>query len=63
MTKDEKLACANYKLVKGFAVFVFGMIWAYFASVAFDVWSALPPTLAVMGLLCMLYGLFKRTLA
>lgn len=61
MTKDEKQACANFKIVKGFAVLVFGLIWMYFASnVYFDVWDALPPTLAVIGLLCFLYGLVKR---
>lgn len=61
MRKDEKLACANFKIIKGFGVFLFGAIWMYFTSVFFDVWNALPPTIAIMGLLCILYGLYKRS--
>jgi len=62
MTKDERLAHANWKIMKGFAVLLFGAIWMYFTSnVYFDVWYALPPTLAVMGFLAFLLGLFKRT--
>jgi len=60
MTKDEKLACANHKIIKGFAVFLFGAVWMYFASASVDVWNGLPPTLALMGLLCVLYGLIKK---
>jgi len=61
MTKDEKLAHTKHKIIKGFAVFLFGVIWMYFTSVYLDVWDALPTTLAVMGLLCVLYGLWKRS--
>ena len=61
MTKEEKLACANHKIIKGLAVSLFGAIWMYFTSVYLDVWTALPSTLAVMGLLCLLYGLYKKT--
>jgi hypothetical protein len=61
MTKDEKLAYSHYKIMKGLAVFLFGGIWMYFASVYVDVWNALPPTLAVVGLLCLLFGLFKKS--
>jgi len=60
MTKDEKLACANYKIIKGFGVFLFGAVWMYFASASVDVWDGLPPTLALMGLLLVLYGLIKK---
>jgi len=60
MTKDEKLAWVNCKIVKGFGVFLFGAVWMYFASVYVDVWDALPPTLALMGLLVVLYGLIKK---
>lgn len=60
MTKDEKRAYANCKIMKGLGVFIFGLVWTYFASVSVDVWSALPLTLTVMGLLVLLYGLVKR---
>jgi hypothetical protein len=60
MTKDEKLVCANHKIIKGIGVFLFGSIWMYFASISGDVWSALPSTLSVIGLLLILYGLVKR---
>jgi len=60
MPKDEKLAYASYKMMKGLGVAVFGLVWNYFASVSVDVWSALPLTLAVMGALCFLWGLVKR---
>jgi len=61
MKKDERHACAYHKMIKGFAVLLFGLIWMYFASyVFFDVWDALPPTLAAMGLLCFLYGLVMK---
>ena len=61
MSKEEKLACAYYKIMKGVALFLFGAIWMYFTTVYVDVWSALPPTIAVMGLLMVLYGLFKKS--
>jgi len=61
MKKDEKLAHVKHKIIKGVAVFLFGAIWNYFASVYLDVWNALPPTLAVMGLLCILFGLWKKS--
>ena len=60
MTKDEKLAYANWKIMKGLGVLVFGVVWMYFAARTVDVWSALPKTLAVTGVLILLYGLFKR---
>lgn len=60
MTKDEKLACANYKIIKGLGIAIFGLVWTYFASFSVDVWSALPLTLAVMGVLLFFYGLVKR---
>lgn len=59
MSKDEKLACAYHKIMKGVGVFIFGAIWMYFTT-GTDVWSALPPTLALVGLLLILYGLFKK---
>ena len=61
MTKDEKLACANYNIKRGFAVFLFGLIWMYFTSVVFDVWKAFQFTLVIMGLLLLLLGLVKRS--
>jgi len=60
MTKDERLAYVNHKIMKGLGVFLFGAIWMYFASITVDVWSALPSTLAVVGLLLILYGLIKK---
>lgn len=60
MTKNVKQACAKKTMLCGFATFLFGIIWMYFASTAIDVWSALPPTAVVMGLLIILYGLIKR---
>ena len=60
MTKDEKLAVANHKMIKGLEIAIFGLVWAYFASIAVDVWHALPLTLAVFGVLLLLYGLFQR---
>jgi len=61
MKKDEKLDYIRHKIMKGVAVFLFGAIWMYFTSSYMDVWNALPPTLAVMGLLCILYGLWKKS--
>ena len=61
LKKDEKMMYANHKIKKGAAVFLFGGIWYYFASRTIDVWSALPQTIAIMGLLLVLYGLVKRT--
>ena len=60
MTKDEKIADAQHKIIKGIGVFLFGAIWLYFTTGTIDVWSALPPTLAIMGLLLILYGFFKK---
>ncbi len=60
MTKDEKKAWTNCKIVKGFGIFLFGAVWMYFASASVDVWDGLPPTLALMGLLLVLYALVKK---
>ena len=61
MTKDERLACANHLIIKGLAVLVFGLTWNYFISVHLDAWRAFPSTLAIMGVLCMLYGFYRRS--
>ena len=60
MTKDEKLAVANHKMIKGLEIAIFGLVWAYFASISVDVWTALPLTIAVCGVLLLLFGLVKR---
>ena len=60
MSKDEKVACAEYKIIKGLGIAIFGLVWIYFASIAVDVWHALPLTIAVVGVLLLLYGLVKR---
>jgi hypothetical protein len=61
MTKDERQECANHKIIKGLGVFLFGAIWMYYTTMFVDVWSALPSTIATIGLLLLLFGLFKRT--
>lgn len=61
MKKDDKLACVRHKIMKGVGVFLFGAVWMYFTSYYTDVWGAFPPTLAVMGLLLVLLGLFKKS--
>lgn len=61
LKKDEKEAYAKHKIMKGVGIFLFGAIWMYFTSVFFDVWSALPPTIAVVGILYFLLGMFKRS--
>ncbi len=60
LTKGEKLAYANHKIIKGLGIAIFGLVWAYFASLTLDVWRALPLTFAVMGSLYFLFGLVKR---
>jgi len=60
LTKDEKLAYANHKIIKGLGIAIFGLVWTYLASKSYDVWSALPLTIAVMGSLYFLFGLVKR---
>jgi len=62
MTKDEKAAHANHKIMKGLCILVFGVIWTFFASMSNNVWDALPLTLTVSGLLMFLYGMYKKSL-
>jgi apolipoprotein N-acyltransferase len=52
MTKDEKRALAQKKMLFGVAVALFGMLWIYFDSA--------PMAFIVMGLLIFLYGLVLR---
>jgi len=56
MTKDEKMAYANYKIMKGFAIFFFGLIWMLFGSTL----EGLTQTLTIVGLLLLLFGLVKK---
>ena len=56
MTKDEKIAWANYKILKGFGIFLFGLLWMYFGAT----FEGLTQALTVMGLLIILWGLVKR---
>lgn len=56
MKKDEKIAYANHKIIKGFAVFLFGLLWMYFGGTL----EALAQTLTVVGLLLLLFGLVKK---
>lgn len=61
MNKEEKIAYAHHKIMKGLGIFLFGIIWMYFSSFYTDVWGAFPPTLAIIGLLLVLLGLFKKS--
>jgi len=56
MTKEDKMACANHKILKGFAIALFGLIWMYFGGTL----EGLAQTFTVMGLLLLLWGLVKR---
>lgn len=47
---------ANKKIIKGFGLFLFGMIWMYFGANLEGFISAI----TVMGLLIILYGLVKK---
>jgi len=61
MKKEEKEEHIKHKMIKGLAVLIFGLVWNYFASVYYDVWRALPITLAIMGILCILYAFYKKS--
>jgi len=58
--KEEKYCCggmhANKKILCGFAMFLFGMIWMYFGANL----EGFVSTITVMGLLMILYGLVKK---
>lgn len=57
--KEEKCCHGMYadkKILCGFGVFLFGMIWMYFGA---DL-EGFVSTLTVMGLLMILYGLVKK---
>jgi apolipoprotein N-acyltransferase len=56
MTKEEKQAFANKKIICGFGLFLFGMIWMYFGANLEGFVSAI----TVMGLLIILFGLVKK---
>ena len=57
MKKDEKIAYANHKIIKGFGIFLFGLLWMYFGAGNLE---GLTQALTVMGLLLVLFGLVKR---
>jgi len=58
--KEEKYCYegmpAEKKILCGFAMFLFGMIWMYFGANL----EGFVSTLTVMGLLMILYGLVKK---
>jgi hypothetical protein len=63
LTKDEKQACVKKKLLGGFAMFLFGMLWMYFATPGVqlvDYVAGFISAFTVMGLLIILYGLVKK---
>ena len=64
MKKEERIDWANRKMFKGFAIFLFGLLWMYFGSLTTtgltgDI-EGLTQTLTVLGLLLFLFGLVKR---
>ncbi|MCX6821874.1 MAG: hypothetical protein NTW30_03795 [Candidatus Aenigmarchaeota archaeon] len=61
-TKDEKQAYVKKKMMCGFGLFLFGILWMYFTTGS-DVASYIAgfvSTITVMGLLLILYGLVKK---
>ena len=56
MKKDEKKVYANYKIMKGLGIFLFGGIWLALDATL----EGLAQTLTIMGLLLVLFGLVKR---
>jgi len=60
VVKEEKCChegmWANKKILCGFAMFLFGMIWMYFGANL----EGFVSTITVMGLLMILYGLVKK---
>ena len=56
MKKEEKIAYANCKIIKGFGIFLFGLLWMYFGATL----EGLVQTLTIVGLLVILFGLVKR---
>jgi len=63
MTKEEKQECAKKKIICGFGLFLFGLLWMYFATPGIEVVdyvSGFVSAITVMGLLMILYGLIKK---
>jgi hypothetical protein len=56
MSKDEKQAHSNYKIIKGFGIFLFGLLWLFFGATL----EGLAQAMTVMGLLVLLFGLIKK---
>lgn len=60
VVKEEKYChggmYANKKILCGFGMFLFGMIWMYFGANL----EGFVSTITVMGLLLILYGLVKK---
>ena len=60
LSKDEKMAYAQHKFMKGFAISAFGLVWHYLMLTSGDVWGSFPLTLAIMGVLMLILGIVKR---
>ena len=63
LNKDEKQAIVKKKILCGFAMFLFGMLWMYFATPGneiVDYVAGFVSAFTVMGLLTILYGLVKK---
>jgi hypothetical protein len=63
LSKDEKLGYAEYKFKKGLGISIFGLVWHYLILQSSDVWGALPLSIAIIGVLIVILGLFKRLIA
>jgi len=62
-TKDEKEAFVRKKIMCGFALFLFGLLWMYFSTpgeTVADYFAGFVSTITVAGLLLILYGLVKK---
>ncbi len=62
-TKDEKQAYVKKKMMCGFVLFLFGMLWMYFSGQGETIMNYIDgfvSTITVMGLLMILYGLVKK---
>lgn len=63
MNKEEKEMHVRKKMMMGFALFLFGMLWMYFSTpgdIVVDYLAGFVSTITVAGLLLILYGLVKK---
>jgi len=63
MNKEEREMIVRKKIMMGFCLFLFGLVWMYFSAPGTDVvnyFDGFISTITVMGLLLILYGLVKK---